>query len=111
VQIYASPRLELFANTSYVDAKASIFGLNYDPTSLAGPTPGLDWYLMSDSFSSFSDLQFRQVVQSAGFRYRLSPELMLNGGVEYSDDRDRQPYLFDTTGRRVGYFVGVDWIF
>jgi hypothetical protein len=111
VQVFASPRLELFANTSFNDAQASIDGLAYDPSVLAGPTPGLDWNLMSASFSDFSDLRFRQVVQSAGFRYRLSDELMLNGLVEYNDFEDRQPYLFDTTGRRVGYWLGVNWLF
>jgi hypothetical protein len=36
---------------------------------------------------------------------------MLNGGVEYNDYNDQQPYLFDTTGRRVGYSVGLNWMF
>jgi hypothetical protein len=66
---------------------------------------------MSDSFSGFSDLDVREIVQSVGFNYRVTDSVVWNSVFEYHDYRDDQPYLYDTTGRRLTYFTGLSWIF
>jgi hypothetical protein len=111
VQVYASPRLELFATSSYNRGTATISGLNYDVARLPAPITGLDFDLMNESFAGFSDLRVRQVAHTAGFNYRLSDSLLLNGALEFHDYDDGQPYLFDTTGRRVLTYFGLSWLF
>jgi hypothetical protein len=108
--VYPGSRLEIFANTLFTDAAASIYGLNYDPSTLAGPTPGLDWELMSQSFGSYSGLRTRYVSQVLGVNIKVADNVVLNTNAEYHDYRDGQPYLFDTTGRRVTSFVGLTWL-
>lgn len=85
--------------------------MNYDPNVLGVSLVGLDFNLMNESFAGFSDLRLRQLVHSAGLTYRLSQNLLVNGAIEYHDYRDDQPYVFDTTGRRVFTYAGVSWIF
>ena len=111
MHIYASPRLELFATTMYNRGQATISGLDYRTSELPAPIVGLDFDLMNRSFSGFSDLDVRQVVHTAGFNFRLSDNLLANGSLEYRDYDDRQPYLFDTTGRRVFTYAGLSWMF
>jgi hypothetical protein len=104
------PRAEVFVNTMYNRASATIYGLDYDPASLAGPTPGLDWDLMSEFFGSYSDLRIRYFTQALGVNVALTERLSLNAALEYHRYRDAEPYLFDTTGRRVTSFVGFNWL-
>jgi hypothetical protein len=75
------------------------------------PIVGLDFNLMNASFAGFSDLRIRQIVHAAGFTYRLNENLLLNGALDYHDYRDDQPYIFDTTGRRVFTYAGLSWVF
>lgn len=111
MQIYPSERLELFASSTYNRGTATITGLDYDASRIGGPIPGLDFNLMNASFAGFSDLQIRQLIHTAGFTYRLTENLLLNGAIEYHDYHDGQPYLVDTTGRRVFTYAGVSWVF
>lgn len=104
------PRIEMFANTLYNRASATIYGLNYDPSTLAGPTPGLDWDLMSQYFGSYSDLRIRYFTQSFGVNVSLNERLLLNASLEYHKYRDAEPYLFDASGKRVTSYVGFSWL-
>jgi hypothetical protein len=101
----------VFASSTYNRGDATISGLDYNASALGAPLPGLDFDLMNASFAGFSDLRIRQVVHAAGFTYRLTPNLLLNGALEYHDYRDDQPYVFDTTGRRVFTYAGLSWVF
>jgi hypothetical protein len=111
VQFFPTERLEVFASSTYNRGTATITGLNYDPGVLGVPIPGLDFNLMNASFADFSDLRIRQVVHTAGITYRLTSNLLLTGTAEYHDYRDSQPYVFDTTGRRVFTYAGLSWVF
>lgn len=111
MHIYASPRLEIFATSTYDKGDATIGGLDYRTSELPAPIVGLDFNLMNASFAGFSDLRTRQVVHSGGFTYRLSEKLLVNGSVEYRDYEDSQPYLTDSTGRRVFTYAGLSWLF
>jgi hypothetical protein len=104
-------RLELFATSTYNRGTATISGLNYDRSALGVTIVGLDFDLMNSSFADFSDLRIRQVVHTAGFTYRVTQNLLLNGAIEYHDYRDDQPYVFDTTGRRVLTYASFSWVF
>ena len=111
MRIYATPRLELFATSTYDKGDATISGLDYRTSELPAPIVGLDFDLLNQSLPGFSDLRTRQVVHSAGFNYRLSEQLLFNGSFEYHDYQDSQPYLFDSTGRRVFTYAGLSWLF
>lgn len=94
----------------FTRANAAIYGLNYDPSTLAGPTPGLDWQLMSENFGSYSGLRTEYLSQVLGVNVKMADNLVLNTAAEYHEYRDEQPYLFNTTGRRVTTFVGFTWL-
>lgn len=111
MQLFPTERLELFATTTFNRGTATISGLNYDPRTLGVTIAGLDFDLMNGSFADFSNLDVRRLMYSAGFTYRVNQNLLLNGALEYQDYRDDQPYLFDTTGRRVFTYAGVSWVF
>lgn len=111
LQVQANRRLELFANLLFTDAKSSISGLNYDPGALAPLLVGLDYRVMSSAFSGFSDLSVQRTDFSLGANHRLSEELILKMRVDFSQYDDRQPYLFDSTGRYVSFAAGLNWVF
>lgn len=111
VQVMPTGRLEIFVNSTFNRGTATIAGLDYDASVINDPLVGLDFGLMNASFAGFSDLRIRQFVHSAGFTYRLSDRLLLNGALEYHDYQDTQPYLFDTSGRRVFTYAGLNWLF
>lgn len=90
---------------------ATVTGVNFDPGVLANRLPGLDFNLMNASFADFSDVRIRRLVQMTGINYRLSPNLLMNVSIEYHRDWDDRPYLFDSTGRRVLTYAGLNWIF
>ena len=73
--------------------------------------PGLDFVMMSDNFAGFSDLDLREVVQALGANVRVGNSLIWNFTFRYHDYQDAQPYLYDTTGRRLSYSTGVRWVF
>lgn len=109
-QVYSGSRVELFANTVFTRGAATIFGLNYDPAALAGPTPGLDWDLMSQNFGIYSGLDVKYLSQVLGLNIKVADNLVLNTALEYHDYKDEQPYLYDATGRRVTSFAGLTWL-
>lgn len=91
---------------------ASIRNFNYDSTNIVPlQAPGLNFPLMSSSFAGFSNLDYRTVVQAVGVNYRVSNSLLLNGTFSYNDLKDSEPYLYDSTGRRTGFSVGLNWMF
>ena len=90
---------------------ASVYGFDYDPSTLGYTVSGLDFVMMSDNFSSFSDLDLREVVQAVGTNVRVTDNLIWNVSFRYHDYQDDQPYLYDTTGRRLSYSTGFSWIF
>ena len=111
MQVQASPRLELFGNVFWTSGTASIYGLDYDPGALTSLLGGLDYELMSTTYSGFSNLKVRQAVQSIGANYRLSQALVLQGSLDLNQYDDRDPYLFDTSGRYVTFSAGLNWMF
>jgi hypothetical protein len=112
LQILASPRAEIFATTFYNTGKASVRDFTYDSSNIVPvQAAGLDFGLMSSSFPGFSDLEYRSLTQTFGVNYRVSNALVLNTTVAINDNNDQQPYLYDTTGRRVGVIVGLNWVF
>ncbi len=94
----------------YTRGTAAIDQLNYDPTLLSRPIAGLDFVLMSESFSDFSDLRQRYATGLAGANVKVTPNLVFNGTIEYRDYQDEQPYLFDTTGKRWTGVAGITWV-
>ncbi|MEW6321096.1 MAG: hypothetical protein AB1635_08405 [Acidobacteriota bacterium] len=92
-------------------AAAAIDGFSYDPGALAPLLTGLDFTLMASAFGGFSDLDTRQFVQNAGVNVRVSHDVILYGVVELNRFTDRQPYLFDATGRYATLGAGLHWVF
>lgn len=111
LQVLATPRLELFATAFVNQGEGTIGGLMFDPSILPQQPAGLDFVLQSTTMPGFSDLKVRQAAQAVGANYRVSENLMFNAVVQYDDYKDKQPYLFDATGRRVSFMAGVNWIF
>jgi hypothetical protein len=65
---------------------------------------------MSDYFGTYSDIRIRDFTQVTGVNVGLTERLVLNASVEYHRYQDAEPVLFDTTGRRVTTFLGVNWL-
>jgi hypothetical protein len=110
VQAFPHPKLEVFATTFLNRGWAAISRFDYDPSGLP-PIAGLDFALMSRAFADFSDLNVREWAQAAGVNVRLTRDLVWNAQVTYRDYRDAQPYLYDTTGRRLLFATGLTWAF
>jgi hypothetical protein len=66
---------------------------------------------MSSSFAGFSDLDYRTITQNIGVNVRASNNVMINTMLSFGDLNDSAPYLYDTTGSRVGFYAGLSWIF
>lgn len=112
LQFLAGPRAEVFATTMYNKGTASINQFRYDSSNIVPvQAAGLDFALMSASFAGFSDLDFKSLTQTVGLNVRVSGNVIVNTMLSFSDLKDEQPYLYDTTGRRVGVFAGLNWIF
>jgi hypothetical protein len=115
LQFLAGARAEVFATTMYNSGKASIHSFVYDSSNIvpgtALPAGALDFPLMSSSFSGFSDLDYRAITQAVGLNVRASDRVLINSTLSFGDLNDSQPYLYNTTGSRVGFYVGVNWIF
>jgi hypothetical protein len=111
VQVFPHARLEVFATTTYNQGRASIRGFDYSAGPLAALLPGLDYELQSRTFAGFSNLDIRRIGQTAGFTWRVSDSLAVNAMADYSRYEDRDPWLYDATGRYFNVFAGVSWIF
>jgi len=66
---------------------------------------------MSASFAGFSDLDYRTIIQTFGLNYRATNNLLVNTSLSIGDLNDEQPFLYDTTGSRVGFYAGLSWVF
>lgn len=115
LQFLLGPRAEVFATTMYNKGTASIHDFVYDSSNIvpstALPAGALDFPLMSASFAGFSNLDYRSVTQTVGLNVRVTGNVMLNTMFSISDLKDSQPFLYDTTGKRVGFSAGVNWLF
>jgi hypothetical protein len=87
----------------------------YDSSNIipgtALPAGALDFPLMSSSFAGFSDLDYRTIIQTVGMNFRATNNVLINANVSFGDLNDVKPYLYDTTGSRVGFYAGLSWIF
>ena len=115
LQFLAGPRAEVFATTTYNSGKATIKDFVYDASNIipgtALPAGALDFPLMSASFAGFSDLDYRTIIQTIGVNVRATNNLIITSSLSMGDLNDVQPYLYDTTGSRVGFYAGLSWIF
>jgi hypothetical protein len=115
LQFLAGPRAEVFATTMYNKGTASIRDFVYDASNIipgtALPAGALDFTLMSSSFAGFSDLDSRSLTQTIGLNVRVTGNVTVNTMFSISDLKDSQPFLYDTTGKRVGFVAGVNWLF
>jgi hypothetical protein len=115
LQFLAGPRVDVFATTMYNSGKASIHSFVYDSSNIvpgtALPAGALDFPLMSSSFAGFSDLDYRTVIQTVGANVRATNNIIVNSTLSFGDLNDSQPFLYDTTGSRLGFYVGMSWVF
>jgi hypothetical protein len=115
LQFLVGPRVDVFATTMYNSANATIKNFVYDASNIipgtALPAGALDFPLMSSSFAGFSDLDYRTIIQTVGANFRATNNIMVNSTLSFGDLNDAQPFLYDTTGSRVGFYVGMSWIF
>jgi hypothetical protein len=115
LQFLAGARTEVFATTMYNSGRASIKDFVYDASNIipgtALPAGALDFPLMSSSFAGFSDLDYRTITQTLGVNYRATNNVIINTMLSFGDLNDSAPYLYDTTGSRVGFYAGLSWVF
>jgi hypothetical protein len=115
LQFLVGPRVDVFATTMYNSANATIKNFVYDASNIipgtALPAGALDFPLMSSSFAGFSDLDYRTIIQTVGANFRATNNIMVNSTLSFGDLNDAQPFLYDTTGSRVGFYVGMSWVF
>lgn len=115
LQFLAGARTEVFATTMYNSGKATIRDFVYDASNIipgtALPAGALDFTLMSSSFAGFSDLNYRTITQTFGVNFRATNNVLINSSLSFGDLNDAQPYLYNTTGSRVGFYAGLNWIF
>jgi hypothetical protein len=99
----------------YNSGKATIRDFVYDASNIipgtALPAGALDFTLMSSSFAGFSDLDYRTITQTVGVNFRATNHVMINSSLSIGDLNDSQTYLYNTTGSRVGFYAGLNWIF
>jgi hypothetical protein len=43
--------------------------------------------------------------------YRATNNLLVNTSLSIGDLNDAKPFLYDTTGSRVGFYAGLSWVF
>ena len=115
LQFLAGARTEVFATTTYNSGNATIRDFVYDSSNIipgtALPAGALDFPLMSSSFAGFSDLDYRTIIQTVGANFRATNNVLINTSLSFGDLNDVRPYLYDTTGSRVGFYVGMSWVF
>ena len=115
LQFLVGPRVDVFATTMYNRGKSTIKDFVYDASNIipgtALPAGALDFPLMSSSFAGFSDLDYRTITQTVGANFRATNNILVNSTLSFGDLNDAKPFLYDTTGSRVGFYVGMSWIF
>jgi hypothetical protein len=115
LQFLAGARAEVFATTMYNKGTATIKDFVYDSSNIipgtALPAGALDFPLMSASFAGFSDLDYRTITQTLGVNVRVARNVTINTMLSVGDLNDAQPYLYDTTGSRVGFYAGLSYSF
>jgi hypothetical protein len=115
LQFLAGARTEVFATTMYNSGNATVQDFVYDSSNIipgtALPAGALDFPLMSSSFAGFSDFDYRTIIQTVGMNFRATNNVLINANVSFGDLNDVKPYLYDTTGSRVGFYAGLSWIF
>jgi len=115
LQFVAGARTEVFATTMYNSGNATIRDFVYDSSNIipgtALPAGALDFPLMSSSFAGFSDLDYRTIIQTIGANFRATNNVLINTSLSFGDLNDVKPFLYDTTGSRVGFYAGLSWVF
>ena len=115
LQFLAGARTEVFATTMYNSGNATVKDFVYDASNIipgtALPAGALDFPLMSSSFAGFSDLDYRAIIQTIGANFRATNNVLINTSLSFGDLNDVKPFLYDTTGSRVGFYAGLSWVF
>lgn len=68
-------------------------------------------YLPMTRIASYSDLDVVNTEVDFGIRYDIRPDLWIQGLYAYRDYDDRDPYLWETSGRMNTYAIQIGFTF
>jgi hypothetical protein len=111
LQFFPVPKVELFTNGLWFQGDGVISDVRFNPSSGPGQGAGLDFDMLSENLSSFSDLDITRYVMGGGLNYRFNQEFVLTSLLEYNKYDDKAPYLFDATGKYLMFHLGLNWFF
>ncbi len=111
MQFFPASKAEVFFNTLYYKGDAVITDLSLNPS--AGPKvgAGLDFDLLSENLSQFSDLAVERYVIGGGLNYSFTEAFILSALLEYNRYDDNEVYLYNATGKYTRLGLGVNWVF
>ena len=110
MNVRASDKITGFGQFVLTDSAASFRGPALDPTTLTGTPPGFN-YLDASDLGDYSKLDVRWWNLETGLRQALRNSLMMDYALTYQNYRDNQPYLFDTSGKNLGFVIRANWMF
>ncbi len=103
-------RFNAYGQAVITETSSSMANLRLDSSTLPGVPPGFDFESVSE-LEDFSNLGLRWWNLEGGLRHLIARRLVMQYAVNYQDYRDRQPFLVDNTGSRLGVLLRANWIF
>ena len=98
----------LYGNLSYNKSDSAMANLSvsmsdmpFDPSVPVGP---LDVEGLTESVD-YSDLSIKQMISETGLKYNFSDSWAVNGSMFYYIYDDLAPYLYDTTGNSLAFYL------
>lgn len=102
-----SERWQWFANVLWYQGDSRITEATLDPSGLVQQPLGLNYPLQAANMGQFSSIEVERVRTALGFNFNFSKDFVLNTVGEYGNFNDLDPYLYDTSGRRVTFYSGI----
>lgn len=102
--------LSLHGQVVYTEASSSMSDLFLDDSPLPGIPDGFDYSSISE-LEGFSNLRIHWWYFEGGVKQLFSDDYVLEYALTYDDWDDKQPYIVDSTGSRLGMLLRFNWLF
>ena len=99
-----------FANLLWYTGDARMGDVPLDSSGLVQQPLGLDYTLLGDNVGDFSSIDIERLRAGLGFNFAFNESFVWNTVGEYGDFNDRDPYLYDTSGKKFTFFTGVMYL-
>jgi hypothetical protein len=92
------------------EASSSFYDLALNPNDVPATPNGFDYVSISD-MGDYSDLRMKWWYLEGGISHNIGAHTVFEYALTYDDYDDGEPYLADTSGKKLGLLFRANWLF